>query len=83
MIPICSSRVLTPSRIRITPPKISAFFSYFAPNRLPAFTPIMERIRVVTPMSVTEGTMPKRLVLLLKTSLGRKKVTFIIIMSER
>ena len=41
--PRCSRRIFSPSRIRITPPQISALERHFAPKRLPIFTPAAER----------------------------------------
>ena len=52
-IPRCSSRILHPSRIRITPPASSAFDLYFVPNIFPIFTPAAERVNVVTPIKDT------------------------------
>ena len=54
--PRCSSRILIPMSIRITPPANSALDLYFIPNTLPAFTPIADRTNVVQPIKVTAHT---------------------------
>ena len=51
--PRCSSRIFTPSRIRMMPPAISALLLYFRPNTLPTFRPTADRINVVAPMKLT------------------------------
>ena len=56
-IPKCSSRIFTPSRIRMMPPVTSARFLYRTPKKLPTATPAREMQNVVQPISVIAGTM--------------------------
>ena len=42
-------------RMSTIPPNSSARALYFAPNRLPSFTPSQESAKVMTPMKVTAG----------------------------
>ena len=53
----CSNNIFIPNSININPPTNCAFFSYFAPNILPIFTPISDSMNVIIPMQVTENTM--------------------------
>ena len=55
MSPRCSARILTPRRMRMTPPASCAFFSNLLPKRFPIFTPAAERTKVVIPISRTAG----------------------------
>lgn len=47
----CSISIFIPIDIRISPPKICAFFSNLFPNLLPITTPIAEIKNVITPIS--------------------------------
>lgn len=46
--PRCSVKIFTPSRTRMVPPKISAFFPSIRPNRLPMAWPTKQQANVIT-----------------------------------
>ncbi len=55
--PRCSSRIFTPSRIRMTPPAKLGLFSYRLPNTLPIFTPRADSRQVQMPINAAASQM--------------------------